>query len=162
MDAAFDPEDTSWSGVSPKLALMRRTVLVVVIAVVVTTTAAVSWALTLPYAGAAVAAVALAVGLWGWWWVGRNWRAWGYTERDDDLLVRNGLAFRQLVVVPYGRMQFVDVTDGPIQRRFGLATVQLHTAAAKTDARIPGLEPAEAARLRDRLAARGESQAAGL
>ncbi len=58
-------------------------------------------------------------------------------------------------------MQFVDVTAGPLDRRFGLATVQLHTAAAATDAQIPGLVPAEAARLRDRLAARGEAGAAG-
>jgi hypothetical protein len=59
-------------------------------------------------------------------------------------------------------MQFVDVTAGPLQRRFGVATVQLHTAAAATDAQIPGLVPVEAARLRDRLAAHGESRAAGL
>ena len=48
-------------------------------------------------------------------------------------------------------MQFVDVSAGPLERAFGLATVQLHTAAAASDARIPGLPPAEAARLRDRL-----------
>ena len=44
----------------------------------------------------------------------------------------------------------------------GIATVRLHTAAAATDARIPGLESDEAARLRDRLAELGEAQAAGL
>jgi membrane protein YdbS with pleckstrin-like domain len=64
--------------------------------------------------------------------------------------------------VPYGRMQFVDVTAGPLDRRFGLASVQLHTASAATDARIPGLVPDEAARLRDRLASQGEARAAGL
>jgi membrane protein YdbS with pleckstrin-like domain len=89
-------------------------------------------------------------------------RSWGYAERAEDLLVTRGILFRQLVVVPYGRMQFVDVTAGPLDRRFGLATVQLHTAAAATDAQIPGLVPAEAARLRDRLAARGEASSAGL
>jgi len=88
--------------------------------------------------------------------------AWGYLEREDDLLVRRGLMIRRLSVVPYGRMQFVDVTAGPIERSFGLATVRLHTAAAATDARIPGLEAAEAARLRDQLAALGEANAAGL
>jgi uncharacterized protein len=88
--------------------------------------------------------------------------AWGYLEREDDLLVRRGLMVRRLSVVPYGRMQFVDVTAGPIERSFGLATVRLHTAAAASDARIPGLEVAEAARLRDQLAALGESRAAGL
>jgi membrane protein YdbS with pleckstrin-like domain len=45
---------------------------------------------------------------------------------------------------------------------FGLATVELHTAAAGSDARIPGLEAVEAARLRDRLAALGQTQAEGL
>jgi membrane protein YdbS with pleckstrin-like domain len=88
--------------------------------------------------------------------------AWGYLEREDDLLVRRGLMVRRLSVVPYGRMQFVDVTAGPVERSFGLATVRLHTAAAASDARIPGLDAAEAARLRDQLAGLGEARAAGL
>jgi membrane protein YdbS with pleckstrin-like domain len=91
----------------------------------------------------------------------RSLRSWGYAERADDLLVRHGLMFRRLSIVPYGRMQFVDVTAGPVERLFGLATVQLHTAAAATDAKIPGLPPHEAARLRDRLAALGEARAEG-
>ena len=88
--------------------------------------------------------------------------SWGYAERDDDLLVVRGVLVRRLSVVPYGRMQFLDVTAGPVERAFGLATVQLHTAAAASDARIPGLAAAEAARLRDRLAALGEARSAGL
>jgi len=83
-------------------------------------------------------------------------------ERDDDLIVRRGLLVRRLSVVPYGRMQFIDVTAGPVDRWLGLATVQLHTAAASSDARIPGLVDAEARRLRDRLATLGEARAAGL
>ncbi|MBU2665880.1 PH domain-containing protein [Actinoplanes bogorensis] len=89
-------------------------------------------------------------------------RAWGYAERDNDLLVRHGLLVRRLSIVPYARMQFVDVTAGPLERAFGLATVQLHTAAAASDAQIPGLAPAEASRLRDRLTALGEDRAEGL
>jgi membrane protein YdbS with pleckstrin-like domain len=91
-----------------------------------------------------------------------RYHAWGYLEREDDLLVRRGCLFRRVSVVPYGRMQFVDVTAGPFERWFGLATVRLHTAAAATDARIPALDAAEATRLRDRLAALGEARAAGL
>ncbi|MGH3319012.1 MAG: PH domain-containing protein [Streptosporangiaceae bacterium] len=100
----------------------------------------------------------------GLWWRGLRgrYRSWGYQEREDDLLVRRGIIFRRLSVVPYGRMQFVDVTAGPVERWFGLATVQLHTAAAATDARIPGLASQEAQRLRDRLASLGEARAAGL
>ncbi len=94
--------------------------------------------------------------------LGRRVRAWGYAERDDDLLVRRGVMFRRLSVIPYGRMQFVDVTAGPIERSFGLATVRMHTAAAASDARVPGLPAAEAARLRDQLTSLGEARAAGL
>jgi membrane protein YdbS with pleckstrin-like domain len=99
---------------------------------------------------------------WIWWLVGRQVRSWGYAEREDDLLVRHGVLWRTVVVVPYGRMQYVDVYAGPVDRAFGLAKVQLHTASAGTDAYIPGLRPPEAARLRDRLASRGEARLAGL
>jgi membrane protein YdbS with pleckstrin-like domain len=109
-----------------------------------------------------LAAAAVALGVIAWPFVGRRFGSWGYAEREDDLLVRRGVMFARLSVVPYGRMQFIDVTAGPLERAFGLATVRLHTAAAATDARIPGLERGEAARLRDRLAELGEAQAAGL
>jgi hypothetical protein len=107
-------------------------------------------------------AAALVAGALLWRFVGRRFGSWGYAERKDDLLVRRGVMFTRLSVVPYGRMQFIDVTAGPLERAFGLATVRLHTAAAATDARIPGLEREEAARLRDSLAELGEAQAAGL
>lgn len=99
---------------------------------------------------------------WGWVMLGRNWRSWRYAERADDLLISRGVLWREETVVPYGRMQLVEVTSGPLERRFGLSSVQLHTAAAATDARIPGLLPEEAARLRDRLTELGEARSAGL
>ena len=114
-----------------------------------------------PVAGLAAAAAA-ACGGCALWFTRRRVRSWTYQERDEDLLVARGVLIRRLSVVPYGRMQFVDVTAGPVDRVFRLATVRLHTAAAASDARIPGLELAEAARLRDRLAALGEAKAAGL
>ncbi|WP_173084350.1 PH domain-containing protein [Phytohabitans rumicis] len=104
----------------------------------------------------------LAIGIWRAFVIVRAVAAWGYAERDHDLLVRHGLLVRRLSIVPYARMQFVDVTAGPLERLFDLATVQLHTAAAATDAKVPGLPPAEAARLRDRLTALGEDRAEGL
>ena len=108
------------------------------------------------------AVAALVVGAIAWRFVSRRYSSWGYAEREDDLLIRRGVMFARLSVVPYGRMQFIDVTAGPLERAFGLATVRLHTAAAATDARIPGLAREEAARLRDSLAELGEAQAAGL
>jgi hypothetical protein len=109
----------------------------------------------------AVLGIALCSGA-AWWFVRNRFNAWGYLERDEDLEVRRGVMVQRLSVVPYGRMQFVEITTGPVERLFGLATVKLHTAAAASDARIPGLHPDEAARLRDRLAALGEAKAAGL
>ncbi|MEK8227633.1 PH domain-containing protein [Oerskovia sp. M15] len=109
-----------------------------------------------------IPAVALVIGIWCAAVVPRQVRAIGYAERDDDLLIRKGVMFRSLVVVPYGRMQYVDVQAGPLARRFRIAQVQLHTASPATDASIDGLEPAEAERLRDRLASRGEARLAGL
>jgi len=76
-------------------------------------------------------------------------------------LVRRGVLFDRLSVIPYGRMQFIDVTAGPIERSFGLATVRMHTTAT-SNARIPGLSRADASELRDHLAALGEARAAGL
>jgi membrane protein YdbS with pleckstrin-like domain len=120
--------------------------------------AAVSGAVAAIVAAAGVLVIAMVVDLF----LGRRVRAWSYAERDDDLLVRRGVMIRRLSVVPYGRMQFVDVTAGPVERSFGLATVRMHTAAAASDARVPGLTAAEAARLRDNLTALGEARAAGL
>jgi uncharacterized protein len=119
-------------------------------------------ALASGWPGAAVAGAVLVVGLGAERFVRRRVRAWAYCEREDDLLVRRGVLFSRLSVIPYGRMQFVDVTAGPVERSFGLATVRMHTAAAASDARIPGLSAEEAARLRDRLAELGEAKAAGL
>lgn len=160
--AAFTSSDT-WNSVSPRLINARRITLglvfilvaacVVVLLVLPEVPRAVGWSV----AGAAVIAFA-----WLWWLIGRRVRSYAYAERDDDLLVRSGILFRRLVIVPYGRMQLVDVTAGPIDRMLGVTTVQLHTAAATTDATIPGLEPMIAAALRDRLARRGEMRGAGL
>jgi len=119
--------------------------------------------LTLGGAAAAIGvAVVLAGTLAALWFARNRFRSWVYQERDEDLIVERGVLIHRLSVVPYGRMQFVDVSAGPIDRAFRLATVKLHTAAAASDARIPGLERDEAARLRDRLAALGEAKAAGL
>jgi uncharacterized protein len=154
-------QQLEWRTPSPRLLRLRRLEVVVpalVVAVFLVVVGLASGS-SAAFGGAGAAAVA---GLLLLPLVGRRYRSWGYAEREDDLLVRRGVMFARLSVVPYGRMQFIDVTAGPLERSFGLATVRLHTAAAATDARIPGLESDEAARLRDRLAELGEAKAAGL
>lgn len=152
----------SFASPSPRLWTVRQLQWAVVSVVVAGIATAVTWLLAGVVPGIVALVVVLVVAAAAWWSLRRRYRSWGYQERDDDLVVRRGVLIRRLSVVPYGRMQFIDVTAGPVERAFGLATVQLHTAAAATDARIPGLAAAEAARLRDRLAALGEARASGL
>lgn len=149
----------TWGHPSARLLTLRR---IEVGAVAVALAIAAVVALSASAIGLGLGGGALVLGVAAEWFVRRRFRSWGYAERADDLLVRRGVMFSRLSVVPYGRMQFVDVTAGPLERAFGLATVRLHTAAAATDARIPGLDRDEAARLRDLLAERGEAQAAGI
>ncbi len=156
----FDPEGVSWSRVSPALTKVRALslMLTALLPVVGCAVAAVLW---LAWFWVGVLVVLALVG-WALWVIRRQVAALGYAERDEDLLIRRGVLFREIVVVPYGRMQYVDVKAGPLDRAFGVARVQLHTASAGTDAQIPGLPPEEASTLRDRLASRGQAQLAGL
>jgi membrane protein YdbS with pleckstrin-like domain len=156
---AFEPVE--WRMPSPRFLWVHRWE-----AVVLTLAAVLVFAVSGAASGSDVllglAIASVVAGAIAWSVAGRRYRSWGYAEREDDLLVRRGILFARLSVVPYGRMQYIDVTAGPIERALRLATVRLHTAAAATDARIPGLDREEAARLRDRLAELGEAQAAGL
>lgn len=92
----------------------------------------------------------------------RQVSAMGYKVRPTDLLIESGIMYRRTAVVPYARMQYVDVTASPLERFFGLATVTLHTASAGSDATVPGLKRADADRLRELLSERGQSGLAGL
>ncbi|GGC04927.1 PH domain-containing protein [Cellulomonas carbonis] len=157
----FDPQDVDWVGVSPRLVTVRLVTAAIVLLPPVVVGVLIAVLTGVPGLWA-VPGVVVAVALWTALLVPRQARAIGYAERADDLLVRRGILFRTLVVVPYGRMQFVDVQAGPLDRWAGIAKVQLHTASPASDAVIPGLAPDEASRLRDRLAARGEARLAGL
>ena len=163
MDALFAPVSGAWQQVSPRLATVRR-ILILAAAAFFAIVGAVLW-IVLPgwwWAAALVVVLSLAGAVWGWIWAGRNRRSWGYSENADDLLVTCGVMFKRLVAIPYGRMQFVDVQAGPLHRAFGIATVTLHTASTETAADIPGLPADEAIRLRNRLTELGESHGAGL
>lgn len=163
MTELFGAPDLHWTPVSWQLRQKRRITLLltVVVGVVAARVLGHRFPDQAGWADLAVLAV-VGVGLVGWVLIGRIVGNWGYAERGEELYIRRGALFRQLVAVPYGRMQFVEVTSGPVEQLFGLATIRLHTAAAATDATIPGLTRREAARLRDRLTELGEAQAAGL
>ena len=92
----------------------------------------------------------------------RQARSIGYQLRDDDLVFRKGILWQRVVAVPYGRMQLVDITHGPLDRGFGIAQLKFVTAAASTGVVIPGLEQSTAETLRDHLIAVAESRRTGL
>ncbi|MGO1545667.1 MAG: PH domain-containing protein [Gulosibacter sp.] len=127
--------------------------------------------------------VAIAIGLSfipddGWWWlfgaipalifasqiffVVVRTRAIGYSLRSDDIVFRSGIMWSRMVAVPYGRLQLVDVSRGPVERMLGLASVKMVTAAASSNLAIPGLPYAEAEELRDHLIRVAETRRAGL
>lgn len=159
---AADLPPSAWRRPDRGLLVLRRALTGVLLGVPALVAAGVLAVLAGPVEAVAALAIGAAVLALAEVAVDRRWRAWGYLEREDDLLVRRGVLVRRTSVIPYGRMQYVDVTAGPLDRRLGLATVTLHTAAAATDAYVPGLLADEAARLRDRLAALGEARQAGL
>jgi membrane protein YdbS with pleckstrin-like domain len=162
VETAFTSADP-WVPVSPRLVTARRVTLGLAYILVI---AGIVVLFLIPDVPPVLRWVSVGVGvvvfLWLWWLIGRRVRSFAYCEREHDLLVTSGILFRRTVIVPYGRMQLVDVTAGPIDRWLGITTVQLHTAAATTDATIPGLEPDVAAAVRDRLARKGENRSAGL
>jgi len=163
VDEVFAPPGNAWRPVSPALARLRRVTLLAVAVVLLVAVVVAGMLAPLPRGLVALACVVLVLAtIFGWVLIGRNARWWGYAERDEDLYIKHGALFRKLVVVPYGRMQYVDVQAGPLDQLFGVANVHLHTASPGTSARIPGLPAAEATRLRDRLTSLGEAQAAGL
>lgn len=127
-----------------------------------------------------LAVVLLLTLLWGQWWAWipggiflgilvwtiaitpRQARAYGYQLRRDDLVFRRGILWQRVVAVPYGRMQLIDITHGPLDRGFGIAQLKLVTAAASTGVVIPGLRQEAAEQLRDTLVDVAEERRTGL
>jgi membrane protein YdbS with pleckstrin-like domain len=86
---------------------------------------------------------------------GRRYRAWGYAEGEDELAVRSGLWVRRRTIVPFGRVQHIDIAQGPIERRYRLATLILHTAGTRgASVSLPGLLHTDAEAMRDRIRAK--------
>ncbi|MDX6741815.1 PH domain-containing protein [Actinocorallia sp. A-T 12471] len=156
-EEAFGPPlGTQWWGLSPRYRWHRR-ISALAVAVLVGPVGALVVSRSAGGVGVLLWSVVVLLGLAvAWVAAEQEYRAWGFLERADDLVITSGVFGRRIVVVPYGRMQFVDVTSGPLEQVLGLATVRLHTAAATTDARVPGLPTAVADQLRDRLARRGD------
>ncbi|HUF33071.1 MAG TPA: PH domain-containing protein [Acidimicrobiales bacterium] len=95
---------------------------------------------------AVVAVVAVAV---VWWFPRRAYERWTYELAAETLELRRGVVVARYTAIPYFRVQHIDVSRGPVERLLGLSELVVRTAAATTDARIPGVAAAEAEALRD-------------
>ncbi len=97
----------------------------------------------------ALLAAAVSLGLWNG---ARRWRSTLWALGADGLRIRRGLWWRSETLVPRSRVQHLDLERGPLERRFGLASLVIHTAGTRLSAvRLPCLEEPQATALRDRL-----------
>ncbi|MRG60143.1 PH domain-containing protein [Agromyces sp. CFH 90414] len=153
--------DADWRRVSPKYVVVEVIGSIIGEAILVGAMLVVhfvfgqQWALWVAIAAAVLGIVSIA-------FEPRRVRSIAYRLREDDLVFRRGIMYQRQVAVPYGRMQLVDITRGPLARAMGLADLKFVTAAAATAVTVPGLPAEEADRLRDELVALAETRRAGL
>lgn len=83
-----------------------------------------------------------------------SWRRNGYALTGRGLVLRSGRIVRQVVVVPHERTQSLGLTQGPVQRRLGLATVSLHSTPGPVTPQVAHLAADVAAGLLDAQAER--------
>lgn len=84
----------------------------------------------------------------------RRYHARGYSLAKERLRVVRGVIFRADTVVPFGRVQHIDVGQGPLERMFGLATLTVHTAGThNASVSLPGLRQADATAMREEIRA---------
>lgn len=84
----------------------------------------------------------------------RRYNARGYSLEQERLRVVRGVIFRADTVVPFGRVQHIDVGQGPLERAYGLATLTVHTAGThNASVSLPGLRREDASAIRERIRA---------
>lgn len=108
------------------------------------------------WTAAAVAATwAAANAALGWWlqrWPGIEHRHASYRVDGDGLEIRRGVVWRRVVNVPRSRVQHTDVSQGPIERGYGLGTLTVFTAGTDhARVELAGLDHATALAIRDHL-----------
>lgn len=143
-------DELQWQELDPKYKRLRQvqsglTLLVIAVPLVVVTILANIPALpaTLIWSQWLVILIALLV------WPVIAFPKRGYVVRDKDILFRKGIVWRSVTAVPFNRIQHVETSNTPLDRKFGLATLQLFTAGGSSgDLKIDGLEASVAEQLR--------------
>lgn len=85
-------------------------------------------------------------------WPAASHRHLRYLVEEDGLRIRRGVFWRKVIWIPITRVQHTDVSQGPVQRRYGLGTLTIHTAGtAGASISLEGLEHGMASRLSEHL-----------
>lgn len=86
------------------------------------------------------------------WWPPIDYRHWSYRVSEDGIEIWSGVLWRQTVAVPRSRVQHIDVSQGPLERSYGLATLSVYTAGTQySRVDLPGLDHGLALAMRDAL-----------
>lgn len=138
---------TRWRVQGALLGLLIGIVLSIPPTVIVAVLLEQRWAYALP-----VVLLLLTVTL-GLVWANRRYKRFGYALTDEIVRVRDGVVFHSDAIAPLYRVQHVDISRGPLQLSFGLATLTIHTAAPAADVTLPDLRADDAERVRDDILA---------
>jgi uncharacterized protein len=111
--------------------------------------------------GAFIIPVTLLAVYYAWFVPARKYAHWGYHMSADRLRIVRGYLFYSDTIVPFGRIQHIDVEQGPLQRPYGLATLHVHTAGNHNSTiSLPGLAHSDALAMRETI--RGHIKQAAL
>lgn len=111
-------------------------------------------------------AIAAVLVVWCIWWAAllpRRTRALGYSLRPNHLMARQGVLFRHVTSIPYGRIQYVDVDSGPLERAHHLVRLTIRTAGVTASkVTLYGIPTECGQQLRELLIRRADERMAAL
>lgn len=91
-----------------------------------------------------------------WLWPPLSYDHLRFGVDDTGIAIESGVIWRSRVALPRVRIQHTDVSQGPLERRYGIGTLKLYTAGSRhTRIELPGLNHDDAIALRDALLAEG-------
>ena len=150
LDELPDTDALGWERLHPLYARALRIVAAIVLTIIAIAATALTLILNVPLAPVVILysllAIATAIALI---WPGIAVQRRGYVVRDKDILFRKGVIWRSVTAIPFNRIQHVETSSTPIDRKFDLATLQLFTAGGSGgDLKIDGLGTDVAEKLR--------------
>ena len=150
LDELPDTDALDWERLHPLYARALRIVAAIVLTIMAIAATVLAFILSLPLAAFVVLysllAIAAAIAMI---WPGISVRRQGYVVRDKDILFRKGVIWRSITAIPFNRIQHVETSSTPIDRKLDLATLQLFTAGGSGgDLKIDGLGTDVAEKLR--------------